>query len=178
MRSFLGGFSLLLLAMACERAPTPPAPNLHPAQANQPASSPIQFVALPGWQRVAPGSSFTLMQWTLPGSGLATLSSVGGGVEANFTRWEEQFEVTDGGKQMENLEGGAYGTAMLILRGKLMATRSLGGGEPMENWMLIGACLQGTPLGDLYLKVLGPETALQDQLEALRQAILKISISA
>ena len=60
----------------------------------------------------------------------------------------------------------------LVLEGTLNATAQLGGGDPREDWMLIGAIMV-KDFGPVYLKVMGPSADLESQVEAIYASFSK-----
>lgn len=94
-----------------------------------------------------------------------TLSTVGGGVQANVDRWIGQFP--DGGSpETEMLTVDGMEVTWLELRGTFSGMRGpfAGGADPKSDWMMIGVAFEGEPQ-DFYIKLTGPQAAVED-LEA------------
>ncbi len=148
-----------------------------------PSSPHVSFEAPADWTPTTPRNGFTLAQWTIPGGGVCTITLVGGGVQPNLARWASQFQVASGDSlselQSEELEGTEYPTTMATIQGTFLSTRVLGGGPPRENWMLVGAGIENTPLGrgEVYVKAVGPADQLSAQVQDIRRACSRIRFS-
>ena len=87
-----------------------------------------------------------------------TFSEVGGGIEANFKRWEGQFA------------GGKLRKEKISVKGKTVELIEVDGvfrafGDEQLDWGLIGAAVPGTGGDDVYLKLTGPRQDVADARE-------------
>ncbi|MDP6942346.1 MAG: hypothetical protein QGH51_10015 [Planctomycetota bacterium] len=183
---------VLLLLSACMKAPDPALAAGHP----QPPSSPsgpstpampqsphapsvaLDFSVPADWEAQKATNGFTLKKWTLSGGGVCTVTAVGGDIGANFDRWANQFDLGEQKWSRESMEGSVYPTEVMKATGTLMAVAQIGGGEPRPNWSLIGAAISETPMGSMYVKVLGPAEVLATQEESILLAIKSLSFGS
>ena len=127
------------------------------------------------WSEADGGNAFTVARWTIEGGGQCTVTAVGGDIAANFQRWEQQFIIEEA-LATEDVADSHYAATMATLSGTLTSTQQIGGGAPLEGWMLIGFAIPETPAGPLYVKVLGPKEMLRAQLEEIKSAVAKLEI--
>jgi hypothetical protein len=136
----------------------------------------FRFLVPPTWTEQPPKSQFVLGEFSIPGAeGAArlTVSSAGGGVEANLERWRGQFSRGPNDpepKESEITFDGQKGT-LLDLVGSY--TDMFGGGKPNRNWRMLGIAV---PMGstNVFVKLTGPQSTVTDQ----REAFLKFVESA
>jgi hypothetical protein len=82
-----------------------------------------------------------------------TLSTIGGGVQANIERWIGQFQAPDGiTPQSESFEVDGVPVTVVDLRGEFQGM----GQSPQPGWRMLGAAFDGDPR-DFYIKLTGPE---------------------
>ena len=160
------------------KAPALDSPKASPAR---PAGSKPRDVSLAGfqfsvpanWEEQPPKSQFVLAEFSISGEGGAarlTLSSAGGGIEANVERWRGQFlrgpndpepresEITFDGKKGTLVElAGTY-------------TDMFGGGSPTKGWRMLGIAV---PLGETnyFVKLTGPAATVDPRRDQFLQFI-------
>jgi len=170
----------------CMKAPDPsqaPHAAAAPQMASPPGSLTFEMKVPDGWKALAPDQSFYLKKWQIEGGGICTVSFLGpqspAGKQANLDRWKGQFETAGAGSEEAApapLSGAAFPTTTLTLKGTFTATRSIGGGEPREDWMLAGAVIE-TPAGPVFFKAVGPRSVLEPELDALWKGIAAVEIA-
>lgn len=152
-------------------------------QAAETVTRPDVTLAVPeSWTSVPPSQNFFLSAWELPEGGIANITWLGANTEIitqNLDRWLGQFETASGNSAadatMERVTAGNLPFTWVTLQGTLMSVAQVGGGEPRSDWMLVGAIVESDS-GPLYIKVLGPESVLQPQVDAIRAAVMKIEL--
>ncbi len=128
----------------------------------------FKFTVPADWQQQQPKSDVLLGEFTIPGeagSARLTLSSAGGGIEANLERWRGQF--SRGPNDLEPRESeitfdGQKGT-LIELSGTF--TDMFSGGRPSKNWRMLGVAV---PLGptNFFVKLTGPQATVTAQKDA------------
>ncbi len=168
------------------KKPKPATPSVASAQTAMQAPQ-IQVITPPSWSEKPPTMSFYLKMWDLPEGGAANISWLGNQpdlIQANLDRWYGQWEVADGhpkeSARVEALLNPAgqptrFPTTLATLKGTLVATRSVGGGEPKEHWMLAIAVSE-TPQGPLYFKVMASEKVVEDSLDEFKTMLLSLEV--
>ena len=129
----------------------------------------VKFKIPADWEEKALSNTMIHGEYSLPGEAGAarlTLSTTGGGTEANMVRWKGQFRrspsdpepvesrITVAGKEVTLLE--LYGTH----------TEMFGGGAPKSNWQLLGAAIPIDSDKNYFVKLTGPRetvTARHDE---------------
>ncbi|MAW62278.1 MAG: hypothetical protein CMJ94_15785 [Planctomycetes bacterium] len=178
------------LTLACMKAPDPDvglrqasqessAAETEPEQVEPPV---INMAGLEGWQEKATTMSFQLAAWDLPGGGVATISWLGPSKETiamNLDRWLGQWQ-TEGGSPAQDGEikphtDGKHPFTFVRVRGILTDVRQVGGGEPRQDWTLLGAIVD-SPKGPLYVKAVGPHAELGEQAEAFLAAVRELEV--
>ena len=178
----------LLLIAACTKAPDPavgmpkPAEQAAPPADSTPEAPQVVIQVAETWKETPPTLSFFLKMWKLPNGGAANLSWLGKNtdiIQMNLDRWLGQWQVESGtpkeAAKIFALKGGAWKTTVATLSGTLMATRSVGGGEPRADWMLVAAVLE-SPAGPLYFKLMAPRKATEAGMDALLETIKGIRL--
>lgn len=136
----------------------------------------FQFMVPAGWQEQPPKSQFVLGEFSLTGEGgpaRLTVSSAGGGIEANLERWRGQFSRGPNGPEPRESEitfDGQKGT-LLELSGSY--TDMFGGGQPSRDWRMLGVAVPMGPT-NVFVKLTGPQATVTDQ----RAAFLRFVESA
>jgi len=128
----------------------------------------FKFMVPADWQEQPPKSQFVLGEFALTGEGgpaRLTLSSAGGGLEANVERWQGQFSRGPNDpepRQSEITFDGQKGT-LVELSGTY--TDMFSGGNPNKNWRMLGAAI---PIGptNFFVKLTGPQITVTAQREA------------
>ncbi len=127
----------------------------------------FKFKVPADWVEQPPKSQFVLGEFSIPGEGgtaRLTLSSAGGGIEANVERWRGQFHrgPTDPEpRESEIMFDGQKGT-LVELAGTY--TDMFGGGAPNKSWRMLGVAV---PLGstNYFVKLTGPATIVTPRRE-------------
>ena len=128
----------------------------------------FKFMVPVGWQEQPPKSQFVLGEFSLPGADGAarlTVSSAGGGIEANLDRWRGQFNRGPNDPEPRESEitfDGQKGT-LLELSGSY--TDMFGGGKPSRDWRMLGVAVPMGPT-NVFVKLTGPQATVTDQREA------------
>ena len=128
----------------------------------------FKFTVPADWQEQPPKSQFVLGEFSLTGEGGSarlTLSSAGGGLEANIERWQGQFSRGPNDpepRQSEITFDGQKGT-LVELSGTY--TDMLSAGNPGKNWRMLGVAI---PLGptNFFVKLTGPQATVTAQKDA------------
>lgn len=128
----------------------------------------FKFMVPADWQEQPPKSQFVLGEFSLTGEGgpaRLTLSSAGGGLEANIERWQGQFSRGPNDpdpRQSEITFDGQKGT-LVELSGTY--TDMFSGGNPNKNWRMLGVAI---PLGptNFFIKLTGPQATVTAHKDA------------
>ena len=110
------------------------------------------------WKEQPPKSQFVLGEFSIPGEGgpaRLTISSAGGGIEANIERWRGQFTREAGDpepRETEILFGLQKGT-LVELAGTY--TDMFSGGKPNQVWRMLGVAVPMGPT-NVFVKMTGP----------------------
>lgn len=119
----------------------------------------FRFDVPPGWRQaeLTPAQQgFIDARFEIPKYGddvKLTLSTIGGGVQANIERWIGQFRLPEGvtpGSEAVEVDG--LSTTIVDLRGEFQGMRQ----APQPGWRMLGAAFDGEPR-DFYIKLTGPE---------------------
>ncbi len=118
----------------------------------------VKYTVPADWEEQPRKSDYVLGEFSIPGPGgpaRLTLSSAGGGIEANVERWRGQFNrgpKDPAPKESEITFDGKPGTLV-----ELAGTYSdmFGGGSPSKGWQMLGVA---APLGpkDYFVKLADP----------------------
>lgn len=198
MKSFawcwLAGWAVLLLG--CEVgappkaeppvpvAPAMPAVNSPSSTASKeggtvlaaPAEKSFQGIKLTipaGWEERTPANEFIQAEFRLTspeGIIRVTMSSAGGGKEANVDRWRGQFTrgSDDPEPQQETVLIDGQEAILVELFGTFRD--GFGGTGEQRNWCMFGAVIPTGPV-NFFVKMTGPREAVTAQREAFRQLV-------
>lgn len=151
-------------------AETPSEPVSEPAAATEVEISGFRFRVPAGWRQAAltpAQQGFVDARFEIPEFGddvKLTLSTIGGGVEANIERWIGQFRLPDGSAPTsEMLDVDGLQVTWVELSGEFQGM----GQSPQAGWRMLGAAFDGEPR-DFYLKLTGPEAALTELRDEFR----------
>jgi hypothetical protein len=135
----------------------------------------IQFTAPAGWKQVdipPEKRNFIDGQLSIPVDGetlTLTLSSIGGGIDANVERWKTQFEPGPDAKPVvEPIDVGNRKGTWVDLQGTFQG--SMGAGGPQSGWRMLGVCIPDEPR-DFYLKLTGPAATVEKVRQPLRDFV-------
>lgn len=136
----------------------------------------FRFTVPAGWQQVnlsAEQRGFVDAKFAIPTAGeevSMTLSTVGGGVEANIDRWIGQFQMPEGVEpETETLTVDGLPVTIIDLQGTFQGMPAISG-PAKNNWRMLGAAYDGEPL-DFYIKLTGPADKLADLKEPFREFV-------
>jgi len=147
------------------------------------ASGPVKWTAPARWE-AKPASGMRAATYIVPaakgdseGAECAVFVNLGGGVQANTTRWIGQFEKTDGApnQKSETINGLPVTTVDVsgtFKGGGPMMGQSSG---PKAGYRLLGAIVEG-PEGDVFFKLTGPAktvAAAQNEFHAMLKSLKK-----
>ena len=131
----------------------------------------FQFMVPAGWQQQPPKSEFVLGEFTLPGVGGSarlTLSSAGGGIEANIERWRGQFRrgPNDAESRESTITFDGRRSSLVEISGTY--SDMFNGRQPSPQWRMLGLA---APLGptNFFIKLTGPLATVIDQKDAFLQ---------
>ncbi|MEO6847681.1 MAG: hypothetical protein ABI254_10495 [Chthoniobacterales bacterium] len=139
----------------------------------------FNFARPEGWQWVNPSSPMRKAQLAVPGDkGTADVvffnfgTGQGGTVESNVQRWSAQF-TGDAAKQAKTATQtyGKVTVTYVSTHGTFSSGMPGGPTTPMENYALLGAILQDTKNGDVYVKLTGPTPSVEAATPAFQQMI-------
>lgn len=173
----LAALVILLALPACEdKAPEPP-PRTAPSAPAVVSSAPPATAAAPkaaessiawqkpeAWKLVDHPSRMRKATYEVAGeAGTAEMSvtQVGGGIEANVTRWEKQFKEAPKAKTEDKQVGGMKVTIVELEGTFLGGMRPAMGleAEPTENTALLAAIVHTEPAH--FFKMTGPATTVK-----------------
>jgi hypothetical protein len=114
------------------------------------------------WEEQPPKSQFVLGEFAIPGEGgtaRLTLSSAGGGIEANVERWRGQFKPgpNDPAPQESEITFDGKPGTLVELAGSY--TDMFGGGAPSNNWQMLGVAVPMGPT-NYFIKLTGPASTV------------------
>jgi hypothetical protein len=134
-----------------------------------------------GWESVPPSNSMRLAEIRVPSAEgdtapdcVIAISTAGGTVEGNITRWAGQVRTADGSPTVaQPMTAVADGLAvtMVELEGSYVG---MGTAPAQDGWMLRGAIVE-TPQGLLFVKMTGPIEPMRSAGEAFRYMITALS---
>ena len=145
-------------------------PPATPTESYQTTISGFTFTVPAGWREVQltpDQQGFIDARFEIPAAGedvSLTLSTVGGGVQANVDRWIGQFTLSEGvTPEIETLTIDGIDVTWVELRGAFGGSGGpfAGGSPPQTGWMMLGVAFEGEPR-DFYLKLTGPAEAVDD----------------
>jgi len=122
----------------------------------------ISFEIPADWKEI-PDQQFVDSKFTVPtkaGDVEVTLTSMGGGIEANLERWVGQIHQEPGDEpSWTKLTVCGVESTMVDVRGRFSSGVGAGGG-PKQDWRLIGVAV---PLPrDFFVKAVGPREAVAE----------------
>jgi hypothetical protein len=167
-------------------APVPVAPSISAATASggsQVLAEPtekqfpgIRLTIPAGWEERPLTSEFIQAEYSVAGDDGAarvTLSSAGGGVDANLERWQSQFQRGPDDPEPVRTDLRVDGVDAVILELHGTFRDGFGGGGPRQNWTMLGAVIPTGP-ANFFLKMTGPKTTVA----AAREQFIKLVESA
>ena len=111
------------------------------------------------------------------GAECAVFVNLGGGVQANITRWIGQFENTDGAPNQKSETIGGLPVTTVDVSGTFKGGGPMMGQSsgPKAGYRLLGAIVEG-PEGDVFFKLTGPAktvAAAHDEFQAMLKSLKK-----
>ncbi len=133
----------------------------------------IKLTVPAGWEEKPPASDFIQGEYRISdpaGSIRVTMSSAGGGKEANIDRWRGQFQrgADDPEPQQETVLIDGEEAILVELFGTFRD--GFGGGGEQRNWCMFGAVIPTGP-ANFFVKMTGPRDAVTNQRDAFRQLV-------
>jgi hypothetical protein len=181
--NFVSIISLSALAIfsACAAAPKEITPEQSAAAAS--SSGSVKWTAPARWE-TKPAGGMRAATYIIPaaegdseGAECAVFVNIGGGVQANITRWVGQFEKTEAEpKQKSETINGLPVTTVDVSGtfkggGPMMGQSS----APKAGYRMLGAVVEG-PEGDIFFKMTGPAktvAAAQEEFNAMLKSLKK-----
>ena len=155
-------------------APRPQIPVTADRQGALGQSGPLRWTAPEGWRAVKPSSSMRLGEYHIAaGEGkspsVMSIFSLGGGVEANITRWIGQFTQPDGASSLEKakrdtLQIHGMNVHTVEVAGDYDAGAAMMGAKTQTPQRLLGAIVEA-PSGLFFFKLLGEDEAVFKERE-------------
>ncbi|MBI4872832.1 MAG: hypothetical protein HY814_14865 [Candidatus Riflebacteria bacterium] len=151
---------------------------------------PLQFKAPSSWTFEPTASPMRKAQFRLPkgkdeseGSEvvLSYFGPQAGSVDANITRWCEQFEQPDGSPsekavKRESLKAGTLDVTLIALSGNMKGSQMPGAEAPTKaNHKLLAAIVE-TPQGPWFVKAAGPVQAIEQAAKDFREFVLSAKL--
>lgn len=173
--------STLAIFSACASAPKEVQPEQSAAGGQGASSSSVKWTAPARWE-AKPASGMRAATYIIPaaegdseGAECAVFANLGGGVQANITRWIGQFEKTDGAPNQKSETVNGLPVTTVDVSGTFK------GGGPMTGqpsvskpgYRLLGAIVEG-PEGDIFFKLTGPAktvAAAQEEFQAMLKSL-------
>lgn len=126
-----------------------------------------------GWEERTPASEFIQAEYRLTGPGgpaRLTMSSAGGGMDANIDRWRGQFTrgADDPAPQEETITIGGEPARLIELHGTFRD--GFGGGAPQPKSTMLGAVIPTGP-ANFFVKLTGPRETVAEHREAFRTLV-------
>jgi hypothetical protein len=111
------------------------------------------------------------------GAECAVFPNLGGGVEANITRWIGQFEKVEGTPNQKKEMINGLPVTTVDVSGTFKGGGPMMGqsGGPKSGYRLLGAIVEG-PEGDIFFKLTGPAktvAAAQSEFQAMLKSLKK-----
>ena len=127
----------------------------------------FKFTVPADWKEQPPKSQFVLGEFSIPGEGgiaRLTLSSAGGGIEANVERWRGQFSPGPNDPEARESEIALDGNKGTLVELAGTYTDMFSGGTPNRSWRMLGAAV---PMGqtNYFVKLTGPATTITPRRE-------------
>lgn len=126
-----------------------------------------------GWRQVELSpeqSGFIDARFEIDGAGddvRLTMSTTGGGIDANIDRWIGQFRQPDGAAaQQETLDVNGMTVTWVDISGDYQGM----GGPVQSGWRMLAAAFHGSPR-DFYIKLTGPQEEIGNLSDSFRSLV-------
>ncbi len=126
-----------------------------------------------GWEERPVASEFIQAEYRInaaSGPARMTLSSAGGGLEANLARWEGQFQPGPNDPAPERTTVTVDGTEGVLIELNGTFTDGFSGGGPQANWCMLGAVIPTGP-ANFFLKLTGPRETVAARRDEFRTMV-------
>ena len=150
--------------------PTEPQARKNEATKTEPYDATVagfKFTVPADWQEQPPKSQFVLGEFSIPGEGgpaRLTLSSAGGGIEANVERWRGQFSPGPNDPEARESEITLDGNKGTLVELAGTYTDMFSGGTPNRSWRMLGVAVQMGPT-NYFIKLTGPAAIVTPRRE-------------
>jgi len=146
-------------------------------------SGAVKWTAPKRWE-AKPASGMRAATYLIPaadgdseGAECAVFENLGGGVQANITRWIGQFDKTDAAPNQKKETINGLPVTTVDVSGTFKGGGPMMGSSsgPKAGYRLLGAIIEG-PEGDVFFKLTGPVktvAAAQDEFQAMLKSIKK-----
>lgn len=132
------------------------------------------------WQRRPPGSSFVAAEFALPradgddADARLTVSTAGGGVQANVDRWKAQFDPLTTDEPLQTIDVGGLGVTVVDLSGDFNDARGpFASPDRRPEYRMIAAIVPVD--GQLhFIKATGPQKTMANHAAAIDEMIRSI----
>ena len=173
-------------------AQMPPSPHGLANQASEPADldDPVlvlggmQLTAPEGWIRKQPKSGFTLAEFALPGgeseaeAGRLTVTSVGGSIDANVTRWRQQFGGKPETESIDEIEVAGTKITVVDLSGTLDSQPMGMGPSDPQGGMRMRSAIFDVDGAQHVIKCSGPAKTIEahvGRIDAFLQSLAPVA---
>lgn len=95
----------------------------------------------------------------------------GGDTQANVQRWVGQFSDKTSPEKIDTKEAAGTKVTFVTVTGTYQSGMPMGPKTPMSGYALIGAILEDTAGGSVFVKCTGPETVVKDATAAFNDFI-------
>lgn len=175
--------SILAIFAACAAAPKEIQTEQSSGPAVAGASGSVRWTAPARWE-TKPAGGMRAATYIIPaaegdseGAECAVFVNLGGGVQANITRWLGQFEKTDGEPKQKTETINELPVTIVDVSGTYKGGGPMIGQPSMSKagYRLLGAIVEG-PEGDIFFKLTGPAktvTAAQDEFQTMLKSLKK-----
>ncbi|MGH9753055.1 MAG: hypothetical protein ACREA2_09740 [Blastocatellia bacterium] len=145
------------------------------------ASGSVKWTPPAGWE-AKPSSGMRAATYIIPaakgaseGAECAVFANLGGGVQANITRWIGQFEKTDSAPNQKSETINGLPVTTVDVGGTFKGGGPMTGQPSMSKpgYRLLGAIVEG-PEGDIFFKLTGPAktvAAAQGEFQAMLKSL-------
>lgn len=158
------------------------------AETKEPATVDLAFaegslvVSVPGtWEKTKPQSNFIEFEFSIPkvegdeNNGRFTVSSAGGSIEANISRWYTQFHKTFGDEdesaknEQETIND--LPVHLVDLSGDFEDGSPMGAKVKRENYRMLAAIVETKDHGNYFLKLVGPKETMAKHEEGFKKMV-------
>jgi hypothetical protein len=95
----------------------------------------------------------------------------GGDTQANVTRWVSQFSEKTTPEKIESKEAAGTKATFVSVAGTFQSGMPNGPKTPMPGYALLGAILEDSDAGSVFVKMTGPEAVVKDAATAFSELI-------